>query len=426
MEEDHAWLRQGIESDCRRHIGSDGPRSKIDRFTNFVKFRFCRGHKARSPVRFAIGGSPMPKNVVLCCDGTANEFAEDRTNVVKLFFTLVRDPATQVAYYHPGLGTMEPPGALTGATRIATRLAGRAFGYGLEADIRDSYIFLMNNFVEGDRVFLFGFSRGAYTARAVASLLHMYGLIPKGNDALVPYAIRMLMAIHAIDSKGGNRSLEEKRYFTLANDFKSTFATQVCKPWFVGVWDTISSIGWYENPLRLPYTADNPDIEIGRHAIAIDERRAFFRPNLWRPTETGGPKDVKQVWFPGVHSDVGGGYPEAESGLSKVPLEWMLREAASAGLLTDPAKVNRVLGRSDGGYVPPDPKAAMHEPLTPAWWGPEFIPKRYYNWDRHREERGMNLFRRRTIPDGSMIHDAAYQRGADYQKLLPTHAVRLS
>jgi uncharacterized protein (DUF2235 family) len=197
-------------------------------------------------------------------------------------------------------------------------------------------------------------------------------------------------------------------------------------PYFVGVWDTVSSVGWIENPLRLPYTANNPDIQIGRHAIAIDERRAFFRPNLWRPTAPGGPRDIKQVWFPGAHSDVGGGYPETESSLSKVALEWMLREAASAGLLTEPAKVNRVLGRSGDEYVPPDPKAAMHEPLTPAWWGPEFIPKRYYNWDRHREERGMNLFRRRTIPDGSMIHEAAYQRGADYQKLLPANAVRVS
>ena len=289
----------------------------------------------------------MPKNVVLCCDGTANEFAEDRTNVVKLFFTLERDPTRQVTYYHPGLGTMEPPGALTSATRVITRLAARAFGYGLEADVRDAYIFLMNNFEEGDRVFLFGFSRGAYTARAVASLLRMYGLIPKGNDALEPYAIRMLMAIHAIDSKGGNRSLEEKRYFTLANDFKSTFATQVCKPWFVGVWDTISSIGWYENPLRLPYTADNPDIEIGRHAIAIDERRAFFRTNLWMPKGAppqSGPLDLKQVWFPGVHEDVGGGYPEAESGLSKIALKWMLTEAVTAGLAVNPGRMDFVLG----------------------------------------------------------------------------------
>jgi hypothetical protein len=78
----------------------------------------------------------MPKNVVLCCDGTANEFAQDRTNVVKLYFTLACDSTRQVAYYHPGLGTMEPPGALTKATRIATRVAGMAFGYGLEADIR--------------------------------------------------------------------------------------------------------------------------------------------------------------------------------------------------------------------------------------------------------------------------------------------------
>ena len=118
---------------------------------------------------------------------------------------------------------MEPPGALTRATRILTRLAGRAFGYGLEADIRDA-LFLMNNFEEGYRLFLFGFSRGAYTARAVASLLRMYGLMAKGNEALVPYAIRMLMAIHAIDSNGNNRSVEEKRYFNLAADFKSTFS----------------------------------------------------------------------------------------------------------------------------------------------------------------------------------------------------------
>jgi uncharacterized protein (DUF2235 family) len=110
------------------------------------------------------------------------------------------------------------------------------------------------------------------------------------------------------------------RYFNLAADFKSTFATRVCKPWFVGVWDTVSSIGWYENPLQLPFTGDNPDIEIGRHAIAIDERRAFFRTNLWIPKNPPPvhPGDLKQVWFPGVHGDVGGGYPEPESGLSKI------------------------------------------------------------------------------------------------------------
>ena len=122
-----------------------------------------------------------------------------------------------------------------------------------------------------------------------------------------------------------------------------------CRPWFVGVWDTVSSVGWIENPLKLPYIADNPSIQIGRHAIAIDERRAFFRSHLWRPSSRAdqehGPKDLKQVWFPGVHCDVGGGYLEAESGLSKVALEWMLDEAQSAGLLVDPARRRQILGQ---------------------------------------------------------------------------------
>src|SRR5678816_4216922 len=97
-----------------------------------------------------------------------------------------------------------------------------------------------------------------------------------------------------------------------------------CKPWFVGVWDTVSSVGWVANPLKLPYVTNSPDIQVGRHAIAIDERRAFFRNHLWRPSdeEPSGPKDLKQVWFPGVHCDVGGGYPEAESGLAKEALQW--------------------------------------------------------------------------------------------------------
>src|SRR4051794_16328288 len=105
----------------------------------------------------------MPKNLVVCCDGTANQFAQDRTNVIKLCYTLRQDAGQQVVYYHPGLGTMEPPGALTPFARKTTRLLGLALGYGLEPDVRDAYVFLMNNFEPGDRVFLFGFSRGAYT-----------------------------------------------------------------------------------------------------------------------------------------------------------------------------------------------------------------------------------------------------------------------
>ena len=355
----------------------------------------------------------MAKNIVLCCDGTANEFARDRTNVVKLFHALVHDPDGQATYYHPGVGTMEAVGAVTTTGRKVTKLLGLAIGYGLETDIRDAYVFLMNHFKEGDRLFLFGFSRGAYTVRCVTALLHMYGLIRPGNEPLVPYAIRMMMAITGLRERGAPKN-EIDAYFDLAEEFKQHFGGQRSQPHFVGVWDTVSSVGWIENPLRLPFTADNPDIAIGRHAIALDERRAFFRTNLWRPQPNGGPRDLKQVWFPGVHRDVGGGYPEAESGLSKIALQWMLDEAKAANLVVDSGREARVLGRAGGGYVPPDPQAKMHESLTAAWWPVEFIPKRHYNAKKKKEERRMNLFRHRTIPPSATIHPSAYQRGTEY------------
>ena len=371
----------------------------------------------------------MPKNIVVCCDGTANEFAQDRTNVIKLSYTLQQGSGQQVVYYHPGLGTMEPAGALTPFARRVTRLLGQAIGYGLESDVRDAYVFLMNSFEPGDRVFLFGFSRGAYTVRALASLLHMYGLISSGNEPLVPYAIRMLTAIQKLDALGDSGSGEKQRYFQMAKDFQETFCRAVCKPWFVGVWDTVSSVGWIENQLRLPFTANNPDIAIGRHAIALDERRAFFRTNLWRPSlppADSGPKDLKQVWFAGVHCDVGGGYPESESSASKVPLQWMLRESTAAGLLVDPRRVDIVLGRAGVGYVPPDPNGPLHESLTKLWWPAELIAKRHYDSAHKTWERRMNLGRRRTMPAGSMVHESVFQRAGDYKARLPPGVIQVS
>ena len=361
------------------------------------------------------------KNIVLCCDGTANEFVKDRTNVVKLFSTLIQDPSIQTVSYHPGLGTMEPSGELSPVRRKLARCLGQAFGYGLANDIRDAYVFLMGNYEAGDRLFMFGFSRGAYTVRSVAALLHMYGLIPRGNEPLVPYAIRMLSAIN------GKKTQEVSEYFKLAGEFKATFGMlRDCKPWFVGVFDTVSSVGWFKNPIHLPYTANNPDIRCGRHAVAIDERRAFFRENLWGQQgdpQKSGLQDLKQVWFPGVHCDVGGGYPENESGLSKIALKWMLDEAVAAGLAVDPEKVERILGNRSVSHVKPDPKGVMHESLCGYWWVAEFIPKRHFDSLRKEWQRRMNLGRRRTIPPGSLIHRAAYERGADYQKLLPLDAI---
>jgi len=369
----------------------------------------------------------MVKNIVVCCDGTANEFAADKTNVLKLFMTLVRDTNRQVIFYHPGVGTMEAAGAITTFGRRLTKLLGKAIGYGLETDIRDAYIFIMNHFEAGDNLYLFGFSRGAYTARAVASLLKMYGLMRKGQESLIPYAIRMLSGAckqaDEIMAKTGDKRLAGEP-FRLAEEFRGAFSAFDCKPHFVGIWDTVKSVGWIENPLTLPFSSNNPDIAVGRHAIAIDERRAFYRTNLWRfgPTGPAAGSDIKQVWFPGVHCDVGGGYPEAVSGRSKYPLKWMIDEARNNGLIFDEAKVDEVL-KGVGTHAAASSDAPIHESLTWHWYAPEFISKKHWNWALKKWERRMNLFRRRTIPPGSYVHHSAYALGEDYRKRLPPDAI---
>jgi uncharacterized protein (DUF2235 family) len=371
----------------------------------------------------------MARNIVICCDGTANEFAKDRTNVVKLYYAIDQDdPQKQIAFYHPGLGTMEPRGALTTPTRKITRLLGMAIGYGLSNDICDAYNFIMNNYGDGDSLYLFGFSRGAYTVRAVCSLLRMYGLIRPGNEPLVPYAVRMMMAIEkarAAKRAKKNTTQEEDGaiadYFRLALDFKKTMCRTFCKPHFVGVWDTVSSVGWKDNPLKLPFSADNPDIEIGRHAIAIDERRAFFRTNRWIPSAElteHGPKDLKEVWFAGVHCDVGGGYSEAESGLSKFPLEWMLEEAKMAGLLVNAARQAEILGLGAGStYAQANPNACLHESLKGGWKIAEWIRKPHYDFKTKTTTMRRNRGRRRSIPPASFVHRSVFQRhNGEYAK----------
>lgn len=346
------------------------------------------------------------RNIVICIDGTANEFKLRRnTNVVKLFSMLVRDPGRQTAYYHPGVGTMAPPAALTRIAQAVTRLLGMALGYGLFDDIRDAYCYLMNNYQAGDRIYIFGFSRGAYTARALAALVDVYGLMGPGNDSQVRYAIRMIRSANKIEAG------TENNFFASAAGFKRTFSLPQCPIRFVGVWDTVSSVGWFENPVHLPNTANNPSVQASRHAISIDERRAFFRTNLWRPRDTGltGPRDLAQVWFAGDHCDVGGGHAESESGLSQCALQWMVREAEAAGLLVDAGRRDELFTAS-----PPDPLAKAHESLTWYWKVLEIVPKRHWNWARRAWERRMNLGRRRTIPPKSLIHRSVEQRGAAY------------
>jgi uncharacterized protein (DUF2235 family) len=356
----------------------------------------------------------MSKNIVICCDGTGNEYGYANSNVVKLYWTLSTQDK-QVAYYHPGVGTMGARNALSAVGKWWTKVRGLAFGYGFSDNIADVYVFLMREFNPGDQVFIFGFSRGAYTARALCGLLHMFGLLTPGNEALIPYALRLYKS-------------NDPCKFDIAPGFATTFSIP-CKPHFLGLWDTVSSVGWILDPIhtkggRLPYTAALPDVPVVRHAVSIDERRAFFRQNLVHLAPHTN-QDLKEVWFAGVHSDVGGSYAESESGLSKIALRWMLCEAQSAGLQLDSQKVIEVLG-GKVPYIAPNPKAELHKSLHGIWYLGEIWPKRYFHNVAAQGQPAqwkpgirLNLGRARFIEDGAHIHQSVFERMHDVEEYRP-------
>jgi len=366
----------------------------------------------------------VPNNIVICCDGTGNEFTDQNSNVVKLYSTLLINK-NQRGYYLPGVGTMGDPSARTWIGKKWSVLMGLAFGSGILRNIGDAYRYLMNTYQEGDRVFLFGFSRGAYTVRALAGVLHMYGLLSPGNEGLIPYVTQMF-------AKASRENKGRKGTLAVSEQFKRTLSRE-CPLHFVGVWDTVSSIGWIYDPIVLPFTGQNPIIKIGRQALAIDEKRCMYEDRLWGERLTG--QDIKQVWFPGVHSDVGGSYPEDESQLSKGSLEWMLGEAYEAGLLIDVERAKMVLGEKRPPlkwmprYVAPDAKTSyLHNSLKGLWWLLEFLP--HHNYDRSLGRCGWSLpcGHRRFIPKGSLLHASVQERrsaslGYDPSNLPATYGV---
>jgi len=367
---------------------------------------------------------PDKKNLAICCDGTGDVYGDSNSNVVKLYSTLTISEK-QLGYYHPGVGTMGAPSARNKLEDGWDIVAGLAFGQGLMDNMGDAYRYLMDTYREGDDIYLFGFSRGAYTARALAGLVSMYGLLFPGNQGLIPYITRMYAQRIQDDSPEGVRPASAQEKFRIAVGFQQTFSRRVPLH-FVGVWDTVSSVGWAYSPLHLPYTAQNPVMKIGRHAISIDERRCYFRDNLWgaplQPGQKGyifqEPQDIKQVWFAGVHGDVGGGYSEEESGLAKLALEWMLREASLAGLLVNEKRAVEILGRGQPSapnapkIAQPDPTACIHQSLKGAWWIAEFLP--HQQWDKASRKNKLRIpvDTPREVPVGktTVIHESVQQR----------------
>lgn len=322
----------------------------------------------------------MTKNIIVCCDGTGNEYGENNTNVVGTFKRIIRDK-DQIAFYDPGVGTFDAFGHRIGKlTKKVGTWWGMAFGTGLEQNVEDAYEYLMDRFQEGDKLFIFGFSRGAFTARALAGMLNKCGLLQKGSKNLIPYATKINF------TKDNSKT---------AKGFKETYSHE-CKPFFIGVWDTVASLGH----IRARTFKDdilNHDIAHAYHAVAIDEKRKKFPVSLWEESKKSDEQIIEQVWFAGVHSDVGGWYQER--GLSDIALIWMMEKAENAGLRIKPDWREK---------LEPNPVGQLHESREKHWklWKPV----------------------RRTIPERALVHESVFARIdklGDYQPYaeLPDNAV---
>jgi len=258
------------------------------------------------------------KKLVICCDGTWSRADQgEPTNVVKLAYRVSK--RDQVLFYDQGVGT----------GNSLDRLFGGAFGHGLADNVFDAYRFLIANYEAGDQIFLFGFSRGAYTVRSLAGMIRKCGILRR--DA-VEYYTETLRLYRDADTHPDHPEAQRHR------DVLSV--TPDIPIQFLGVWDTVGALGIPIRGLRwlsrrkyqFHDTELSAAVRNAAHAVAIDERRAPFTPTLWKPVPKNG-QVVKQLWFPGVHSDVGGGYKE--TGLSDCTLEWMMGRASEAGLIFD-------------------------------------------------------------------------------------------
>ena len=285
------------------------------------------------------------KKIAIFCDGTWNTPDERiegklcQTNVVKMASALSSasdDGLPQLLYYDSGIGTEGD---------LLLRVYDGATGAGISDNILQAYRFIMANYEKGDELFLFGFSRGAFTVRSLAGLIRNSGILKPSNQDQIPGAYRLYRS----------RKPEHQPHEIEATLFRKTYAVEVTTPIkFIGVWDTVGALG---NPLFLNGIVSKRNgfhdtdlstkVSFAYQALAIDEKRKNFQATLWHQQEDSGDQVLEQVWFPGVHGDIGGGYPE--QGLSDITLAWMLGKAQNCHLKFEPIPLN------------PDAMAMKHE-----------------------------------------------------------------
>jgi len=274
------------------------------------------------------------KRIITCSDGTWNKPGtkdkgfEVKTNVEKMFLNICATGAgnvKQVKAYDEGVGSSYRP---------LDKIKGGVTGDGIDKNIKDMYAFISINYHYGDHIFLFGFSRGAYTARSLAGFIRNCGLLKPENINLVDRAYSLYR--------------DRNTYSTPNSDMMQSWRARYCFEditpiKFIGVWDTVGSLGvplgllkgFNEKKYQFHDHTLSSTVENAYHALAIDEKRKLFEPTLWKLSDTvfldpTHQQKMEQRWFTGAHANIGGGYPD--SGLSDLPLKWITEKAAAVGL----------------------------------------------------------------------------------------------
>ena len=299
------------------------------------------------------------KTLVICCDGTWNKPDQKAggrvtpTNVVKLSHCLDKvdqDKNVQEVYYHTGVGTDGD---------WLDKFWGGAMGAGLDGIILSAYSWLCRHWEPDSRLFLFGFSRGAYTVRSLTGVIRKCGLLNLEGLPESEKWERLTQVFQTVYRQKKDPNLGLK-YLPDAGP-----ASEKVKISFLGVWDTVGSLGipddmgllnLLDNPARYQFhdTDLSPQVQVSRQALAMDEMRSSFAPTKW--SNVPPTADCQQIWFPGCHSDVGGGF--AETGLSDGALKWMIEEAAKVGLGFRTSSV---------AQIQPSFQGPLHDPVEGVW-----------------------------------------------------------
>ena len=297
--------------------------------------------------------SAGPKNIVICSDGTGNTANKNRgTNVFKLYEAIDLIEPTQgsglpkqIAIYDDGVGT---------ETFKPLRLLGGAFGWGLSRNVKELYAGLVRSYRPNDKIFLFGFSRGGFTVRALGGFITWCGILREDQfdtDADLVAAVKEAYSVYRtkymtgarqqLRQLRGEKTSMSRHDVTMARFHERYQFYDTKEIAFIGVWDTVDAVGlpfdqladfinYFIYPFKFSEHTLHPDVQQARHALSIDDERDTFQPLMWTENTQEDHDRIKQVWFAGVHSNVGGGYPK--QGMSLVSLRWMMAEAENAGL----------------------------------------------------------------------------------------------